>query len=316
MVTFQPDYTLRRPTYDDAPAVVDLANAGDIAATGQAQSDLTQIVDLWNEPYIDLDRDAWLAETREGRLVGYVECYYEPGEEEIALFYLLDPAYAGSELEARLLSLGEEHAQELLEGIPPEQPVELLTAFYATEASARALVEANGYRVIRYFYRMEATFDAPPPSVPDLPGITVRAYDPSRDTYGLYDALEESFEDHWRHVRASFEDWTRNKIESEGYDPESWVVAEADGQVVGGAVCTRYAGVPWVRQLGVRRGWRKRGIARAVLLKVFEIFYGRGDRRVALGVDAANPTGATHLYENAGMRVTDQRVVYTKPITR
>jgi len=314
-VTSQPTFTFRHPTPDDAQAIVDLSNAGDIAATGQPQTDLAQIRDMWNEPYFDLNRDAWVAETPDGRLAGYIECYYQPGEEDIGLFYYLDPNYAGTGLEALLLQRGEDHVPELLPAIPPDQPIELLTAYYGTETEGHRLVEANGYSVARYFYRMEASFDAPPP-VPDQPGVTIRAYDPDRDAYGLYDALEESFEDHWRHNRVSFEDWQRTKIQSDAYDPAAWVVAEVDGQIVGGAVCTHCADVPWVRMLGVRREWRQRGIARAVLLAIFTIFYARGDRRVGLGVDASSPTGATRLYESAGMRVSDQRVVYTKPIAR
>lgn len=311
-----PDFVFRRPVLADAQPLVDLSNAGDILYTGQPQTDLTDVLDQWNAPYFDMNRDAWTAETHDGRIAGYVECYYEPGETEVMLLYYVHPDFAGTGLDAALLALGEQHAPDRAATADPSQTVDLLTAFYGSETDAHRLVEANGYRVVRHFYRMEIAFDAPPPPVPYLPGITIRPYDPDRDEVGQYEALEESFEDHWRHHRASLDEWRTAKIETERYDPALWVVAEADGQIVGGAVCTVIAGVPWVRMLGVRRAWRQRGIARAVLLAVFNTFYARGDRRVGLGVDASSPTGATRLYENAGMRVTDQRVVYVKPIPR
>jgi hypothetical protein len=40
----------------------------------------------------------------------------------------------------------------------------------------------------------------------------------------------------------------------------------------------------------------------------------RGRRRIGLGVDAENPTGATQLYERVGMRASSQDDVYEKSL--
>jgi ribosomal protein S18 acetylase RimI-like enzyme len=64
----------------------------------------------------------------------------------------------------------------------------------------------------------------------------------------------------------------------------------------------------------VRRPWRQRGLGLALLLHSFNNFYQRGDRAVGLGVDAQSLTGATRLYEKAGMRVTRQHDLYEKII--
>ena len=53
--------------------------------------------------------------------------------------------------------------------------------------------------------------------------------------------------------------------------------------------------------LGVRRPRRGRGIGRALLLTAFVAVHARGGEAVELGVDAANPSGATQLYEGVGM---------------
>jgi ribosomal protein S18 acetylase RimI-like enzyme len=68
----------------------------------------------------------------------------------------------------------------------------------------------------------------------------------------------------------------------------------------------------WVRNLGVRRGWRGRGLARALLQHAFGAFYARGCTTIGLGVDAQSPTGATRLYQRAGMRVTEEYETYEK----
>jgi ribosomal protein S18 acetylase RimI-like enzyme len=68
----------------------------------------------------------------------------------------------------------------------------------------------------------------------------------------------------------------------------------------------------YVAAIGVRRPWRGKGYAKALLLHTFREFYNRGIKRVTLGVDAENPTGARHLYERAGMHVQQENVVFEK----
>ena len=68
----------------------------------------------------------------------------------------------------------------------------------------------------------------------------------------------------------------------------------------------------WVGTLGVGRSWRRSGLGLALLLHSFNEFYARGQERVGLGVDASSLTGATRLYEKAGMRATRQWDRYEK----
>jgi ribosomal protein S18 acetylase RimI-like enzyme len=71
-----------------------------------------------------------------------------------------------------------------------------------------------------------------------------------------------------------------------------------DGEEVAGINICRphtFSGDPdlaWVSTLGVRRPWRTRGIGLALLRHSFNEFYRRGKRKVGLGVDAQNLTGA------------------------
>ena len=73
-------------------------------------------------------------------------------------------------------------------------------------------------------------------------------------------------------------------------------------------------GAGWVGSLGVRRPWRKRGLGEALLLHSFAEFYKRGTKTIGLGVDAQNPTGATRLYQKAGMHVASEAVIYEKEL--
>jgi ribosomal protein S18 acetylase RimI-like enzyme len=52
----------------------------------------------------------------------------------------------------------------------------------------------------------------------------------------------------------------------------------------------------------------------ALLLHSFGEFYRRGIHKVALGVDAQSLTGATRLYERAGMHIVRQYARYEKEL--
>jgi ribosomal protein S18 acetylase RimI-like enzyme len=70
----------------------------------------------------------------------------------------------------------------------------------------------------------------------------------------------------------------------------------------------------WIGTLGVRPAWRRRGLGLALLYESFRRFAERGETLAALGVDSENPTGATRLYERAGMRVLWRADVWRKEL--
>jgi GNAT superfamily N-acetyltransferase len=66
--------------------------------------------------------------------------------------------------------------------------------------------------------------------------------------------------------------------------------------------------------LGVRRPWRKRGLGLALLYHAFGELRRRGCARVGLGVDGQSLTGATRLYEKAGMRAVTRSITFEKEL--
>ena len=70
----------------------------------------------------------------------------------------------------------------------------------------------------------------------------------------------------------------------------------------------------WVEDVCVRRPWRRRGLARALIAQVLQIFKGRGMTQAALGVDTENLTGALRVYESVGFRPTKRYSIYRKPL--
>jgi ribosomal protein S18 acetylase RimI-like enzyme len=73
-------------------------------------------------------------------------------------------------------------------------------------------------------------------------------------------------------------------------------------------------GLGWVGTLGVRCPWRKKGLGLALLQHSFDEFYKRGRSTIGLGVDASNPTGATRLYQRAGMYIASEFLTFEKEL--
>jgi ribosomal protein S18 acetylase RimI-like enzyme len=68
----------------------------------------------------------------------------------------------------------------------------------------------------------------------------------------------------------------------------------------------------WVENISVRRPWRRRGLARALISATIEGLRERGMTEAALGVDTQNVTGALHLYESVGFRPVSKSTTYRK----
>ena len=78
-------------------------------------------------------------------------------------------------------------------------------------------------------------------------------------------------------------------------------------------VASIIVGLPW-GVVGVAASYQQRGIGTALLRHAFVEYHRRGMPRVSLGVDAENPSGATRVYERAGMRVVAEDVVFEKDL--
>lgn len=62
-----------------------------------------------------------------------------------------------------------------------------------------------------------------------------------------------------------------------------------------------------------RRGWRRRGLARALIGRSLRLLRESGMTSAVLGVDAENPSGALGLYESFGFEVQARFIGWRKP---
>ena len=260
------------------------------------------IVSWWART--DLEQDSWLLE-EDGRLaaVGWFE-HHGPLGIHVGI---VAQGAKGRGLGGRLVELGE--ARAVAVGAERAHTFAL-----ALDRAATELFESRGYREVRRFFDMAIELAEPvaPPSLPD--GLAIETF-AEGDARVFHDAMSEAFQDHWEHHPQPFEQWWEQKQAAPDYDPTLWYLIR-DGDEVAATIRNdpERNGGGYVGAIGVRRPWRGRGLAKALLLHTFAEFQRRGQTRVTLGVDAQNPTGATELYERIGMHVEMEAVVFEKAL--
>jgi mycothiol synthase len=186
------------------------------------------------------------------------------------------------------------------------------------DEEGRSALERRGYRLIRHSFLMEIALPKTPEPPEWPPGFTVRTYAGPADEQAVYECQQEAFKDHWEFHPESPEEWRRYTVERPRSDPSMWWLVETNGRLAGFSLNDWHASgdrtFGWVGSLGVRRPWRRRGLALALLRHSFADFAARGATRVGLGVDAENTTGAVRLYERAGMHPVRRLDIYERAL--
>jgi mycothiol synthase len=295
--------SVRRATIADAPAIDELVTAADEAIQGWSESSESELLDWWR--MMDLEHDSWVLHDN-GAIAAYAVVF--PHGETLELDGFVHPTRQGHGLGAWLVARGEERTREL--GLPKLHAWSL-----AGDERAHRLFEQFGMRELRRFYRMLIELDAPPPA-PEWPdGLRVEAFR-LEDAEAFHAALGEGFADEWGFVQMDYDRWYELRVQAPDFDPSLWFVVRDGEEIAAVMRCDPdRSGAGFIGAVTVLQAWRKRGIGLALLHHAFGEFYRRGQPRIALGVDAQNPTGATRLYERAGMHVAYEAVTYGKDMT-
>lgn len=290
---------LRPLTAEDGETMAKIVGDYDAFHAGvEDRPSADDLLDWWRR--VDLGSVGVLDEDENGRLIG-VGFLRRRGPFAIADYYV-HPNARGRGAASLLVDWGERRTAEAdLEAVR--------SGTTANDTEGKQLLEGRGYRYIRSFYRMAVDLEEPPAAPVWPEGFRV-ALEP-HEAHVLFETLEEAFEDHWGHEHRTFEEWIGQNGPLE--ERLCYVVRAEDGTPVAAQVCDEERfGSAWVSILGVRAPWRRKGLGEALLHQAFHDLYARGRRRVALGVDAENTTGATRLYERVGMRVALQDDAYEK----
>jgi ribosomal protein S18 acetylase RimI-like enzyme len=273
-----------------------------------------------SNPYADM-----LFAEVEGQVVGYARVSWREALDGSRLYEHLSfllPQWRGRGVEREMLRFCEQRLHEIAAQHSTEQPRFLQAAVFEGESGKRQLLESAGYAPARYFYEMVRPDLENIPEAPLPPGLEVRPAQPEHYRL-IWEALIEAFQDHWGNVSRGEEDY-QTWLGGDEFQPHLWQVAwdTATNQVAGmvlscifeeeNARLHRRQG--WMEDICVRRPWRCRGLARALIAESLRDLRARGMTKAALGVDTENTTGALRLYERMGFRPAKRHAFYRKPM--
>lgn len=316
-----PGYRARPATRDDLDAVVALINAYSRSIIGADDTTRERQLGFWDEPGRDIASDTLLVETDDGCAVAYAEyILYEP--------YTINgfEPYVHPDLNERglmdyLLKAGDAFVRDTAPKAPVGEPVLLEIGIWGADTANRAILEAHGYSVARRWERLRLDMVAPPPAPRWPDGISVRTAAIPDELERIHAAWEDAQRDEWGFSGLTFEEFRHYFVDVEpAYDPTLWFLAidDASGDIVGYTLCRwerpGQPGEAQVRYVGVRRPWRRRGIARALMLHTFGELWRRGKRAAGLSVDATSLTGADDLYRQLGMHLVQETLVYRRTV--
>jgi mycothiol synthase len=310
-----PSLTLRSANWADLNAVAKLSH--DVAQMeGDASFVLTaeELANEWKSEGFSVERDVFIVETQNGRVVGSEEFYNEKDHYRLKADGCVHPEFRGLGIGTSLLENIVERAQAEMELTDPDVRVFIQSTINNKDEAGHVLLQSEGYSPIRYYWRMEIKLQVAPSAVTFPAGIKLRSFIQDEHAVAVWQADDEAFRDHWGSHDRTYEEWSHGKFGNPNFDPTLWMIAW-DGEQIAGFSQNRYRkGIGWIGTLGVRRPWRKIGLGLALLQHSFGEFYKRGTTTIGLGVDASNPTGATRLYQRAGMYVASEFATYEKEL--
>lgn len=307
----------------DLVAIANLVNICRAADNLENRTSVKKLQEDFADPTFKIDEDLRLWHRDDGELIAVAILWRLAPEQEFVgiLDFDIDPKCRNSGIAEAILAWAEQRM--LTAGQGASLPLVLHSGCRDTVDARRSLLTQLGFQPERYFLKLKRSLETEIPKSVLPEGWKIRSVTRD-DAQAWVDMFNETFVDHWNHHPISVEEYLHYMTLSD-YDPNLDIVAEApDGQMA--AFC--YSEIDPDRNqrleileghvclLGTRRGYRRRGLARVMLLESLQRLQLAGMNIASIGVDAQNPLGALRLYESAGFSREHSSTVFRKIVNR
>ena len=317
-------FEFRPATEDDFEALVDLFNEYWETLSGIVKFTLDDFKNIFSVPGFDLTSSMIVVLSPEKEIIasGLVTDLANPPVHP-NVYGCVRKEYEGQGIGSYLLEWGEERARKAIDRCPKNVRVSMYILGSPNHEPSINLFEKKVLKPIRYSWIMTKDLDETTPKPVWPEGIWIQTFANFDDLETIVKTADEAFADHWGYVDRSGDEERINRLRYQiendpDFDSTLWFLAMDGDEIAGVSLCSNKLGTDRetgsVDTLGVRRHWRKQGLGLALLHFSFREFFERGFKRVSLGVDTQNLSGATRLYTKAGMEVDREFATYEKEL--
>ena len=265
--------------------------------------------------------DCLLAE-RNGTTVGYTRVEWHDlvdGDRVYDITSIVEPAAWGLGIAGRFLGWAEDRLREVAAAHPSDRRAWFAQFVLDGDVEQEQAALARGYTAVRWNAEMLRP-DLEAIEEPVLPGgYTLRT--PTADELpAVFAMIVEAFAEHWGSHEPD-EDELSDWVDDPRFRRDLVVVAW-DGDRPAACVSNVVETLPdgtlrgLLDSVSTHPAHRRRGLARAAILRSLRLLRDEGATSAYLGVDTDNHNRAFALYESAGFRQVSGSAAYRKPFSR
>jgi mycothiol synthase len=308
----------------DDQALHALMRASEVADRVPYMSTLDEVRQRMADPEIELPIDSLGGFLRDGRLAcfGAVKLRRHVVRRRAAVQAgTVHPELRRRGLGTLVLRWTEARGRERLADFDDDLPQALECWSDADAADRRALFSSMGYQPARYYDEMVRSLVQAVPAPRLAPGLRFVGWSAALDE-AVRQAHNEAFADHWGSEPLTAQSWHNQFVGSPVFRADLSCVV-LDGTQVAGYCLAYHAPADyevsgkrdgWLGQIGVRRPWRKKGVATAIICRVMGAMAAIGLDRAILEVDSDNPSGAAGLYRRLGFTTERREIRWAKAL--
>lgn len=307
----------------DLQPIVDLLNACEAVDREDNYYSTTGLHLQFTAPNFDPTQDIRLWHDANGQLIAFgrlgipVEC-----PENVIdgyLWFRVHPMARQRPLDHEIIMWAERRLRDVAHrrGLPAK----LGGSCRSDQVDRIARYEQHGLVYERCFFRMVRSLSDPLP-MPKFPDGFKLKNGHDLDMTAWVEMHNQTFIDHWNFHPLTVEQFN-HWLSDPNYCPElDLTVTAPDGTYA--AFCYAHIDAEanqqrrcregWIDMLGTRRGFRRLGLGRAMLLSGLHRLQAAGMDVALLGVDSENPNQAYTLYESVGFRQRYANLCYSKRI--
>ncbi|OHU23897.1 hypothetical protein BKG77_09990 [Mycobacteroides chelonae] len=311
----------------DLGSVLTLLNAVNPIDNPTRATSLEELTEEFDDPMFDPDRDGIVALDASGSLIAYGMVTPNEVNETIVWIYLdgaVHPGHRRQGIGTALLEWLERRGRQHLAARHEPLPGWLAIDVSEHAESTAALLDSHGFHGVRWFFDMERDLTAPIPHAP-LPAGTQFVSYTNELSEDARTTSNEAFRDHWGSQPRSTDDWLVGELRSDFRASLTTLVSATEGPAeashIVGLLSTDVPEHEWhargrkfgyINEIAVRRAWRGRGIARALVVHAMHAYRDLGLELAVLSVDSENSSGAVGLYTDLGFVLRERSTTFIK----